>query len=82
MIELKNIDLTNISVDDQLKKVEEEDQEFLEAVLTRSKDHVLEELCDKFQAAIGLANKVRGVTATDIMEYWPKHLDKLKNRPR
>lgn len=82
MIELKNIDLSHITVDNQLKKVEEEDQEFIEAIFSLSKDHALEELCDKFQAALGLAEKVRGITAAEVMEYWPKHMDKLKNRPR
>lgn len=81
-IKFKNIDLSSISIEDQVKKVEEEDQEFIEAIFSGSKDHALEELCDKFQAALGLAEKVRGITAAEVMEYWPKHMDKLKNRPR
>lgn len=82
MITLKNIDLSSVTVEDQIKKVEEEDREFLEAVFSGSKDHVLEELCDKFQAAIGLAEKTHGITAAQIMEYWSVHMDKLNHRPR
>lgn len=82
MIELKNIDLSNVSISEQLNKSEEEDLEFQEAIFTGTDEEVLEELCDKIQAALGLAAKVRGITAADVMSYWDIHLDKLKNRPR
>lgn len=82
MIELKNIDLSNVEMEEQVEKVFEEDREFIHAIIRGTKKEVIEELCDKFQAALGLAEKVRGITAAEVMQYWPKHLEKMEHRPR
>lgn len=82
MIELKNIDLTGVKMQEQLEKVVEEDREFIQALVKGTDEELIEELCDKFQAAIGLVERVRGITVKDIEKYWPTHLEKLKNRPR
>ena len=61
MIELKNIDLSKVSIYEQISKVAEEENEFMEA--------------------LGLVQKL-GIDANEVMKYYPKHLEKTKNRPR
>lgn len=80
-IELKNIDLSGVSIEEQTSKVIEEDIEFLRALNSNSKKEVVGEIWDTFQARIGLAY-MEGVTARDIMNGYQIHLEKLKNRPR
>lgn len=83
----KNIDLSKITFINQIKKTQEEDKEFLEAIMQYklgigSREHVKEEICDKFQAALGLAEK-QGIPAEEIEEYFnTTHVEKIKNRPR
>lgn len=83
----KNIDLSMVTFMDQIKKTEEEDKEFLEAIFQYklgigSREHVKEEICDKIQAALGLAEK-QGIPANEIEEYFnTTHNEKIKNRPR
>ena len=81
-IELKNIDLSEVSIEEQTAKVIEEDIEFLKALNNNNHSEIIEELLDTFQARIGLAYLKCGITAKDIMEGYPMHLEKLKNRPR
>lgn len=83
MIELKNIDLSNVSIEEQLKKIDEEENEFMECLVNpeESKEHTIEEFLDTVQAMIGLLYKL-GITAQDVMDYYPNHLKKLEKRPR
>lgn len=77
-IELKNIDLSNISMTEQWDKVAEEDIEFEES------DDIFEmisEFWDTAQARLGILQKL-GVDAKIVMKYYPEHLKKLENRPR
>ena len=77
-IELKNIDLSNISMTEQWDKVAEEDIEFEES------DDIFEmisEFWDTVQARLGILQKL-GVDAKIVMKYYPEHLKKLENRPR
>lgn len=83
----KNIDLSKVSFVSQIEKVREEDKEFLEATMQYklgygNKEHIKEELCDKIQAALGLAEK-QGIPAEEVEEYFKTiHIEKLKSRPR
>ena len=86
MIELKNIDLRKVSIREQYKKAAEEEDEYWEALNgfirgIDTKEHVIEEFFDWIQAELGILEK-RGITADEVMEYYPKHLEKIKNRPR
>ena len=92
MIELKNIDLTGITLKEQMNKVSEEETELLDALnkynlsinskeREYSREHIKEEYCDVVQVWLGLLDKY-GITAKEVMEYYPKHLKKLEHRPR
>ncbi|MBY6789229.1 UNVERIFIED_ORG: hypothetical protein B2H98_05380 [Clostridium botulinum] len=87
-ITLKNIDLTGITISDEMVKVAEEDSELDKALLEYccnntkdTKDHVIEEYWDTVQARLGLLQKC-GINAHEIMQGYYKHLVKLKDRPR
>lgn len=80
-IELKNIDLTAISLHEQWDKVFEEDTEFYKAMQNSDRDNQLEEFWDTVQARLGILRK-HGIPAKEVMEYYHKHLKKLENRPR
>lgn len=80
-IELKNINLDNVSLMEQVDKAQEEEQEFWEAYGEQNKEHLLEEFYDSIQAKLGLMYKL-GITAEEVMEAYSKHLEKIKNRPR
>lgn len=86
MINLKNIDISKVNLKAQLKKCLEEETEFYEAyneALTKEseREHLIEEFYDCMQSKLGLLYKL-GISAYDVMEYYPKHLEKLKHRPR
>lgn len=86
MIELKNIDLSKVSIRGQFKKVIEEHEELIDALdglykTEDTKEHVIEEYWDVVQSYLGVLSKY-GITAKEVMEYYPKHLEKIKNRPR
>ena len=88
MIELKNIDLSKETLCNQIKKSQEEDVELWEAIQDYERDkteynrnHVIEEYWDRMQADLGVLYKL-GISAYDVMEYYPNHLEKLKHRPR
>lgn len=80
-MKLYNIDLSTVSYKQQLEKIKEEDKEFKEALTKNDDDHILEEFWDTVQARLGLLDKI-GLDANKVMEYYPKHLEKIKNRPR
>lgn len=77
-IELKNIDLSNITMGEQWDKVAEEDEEFRKSNRTLN---IIEEFWDTVQARLGILQKL-GVDAKIVMKYYPEHLKKLENRPR
>lgn len=81
-IKLINIDLTGITVLEQLLKVREEEKEFLVAIESADQTNAIEELFDTVQSKLGLLEKIFGTTASEVMKEYPKHLEKLKNRPR
>ena len=95
MIELKNINLDNISAEQQYYKVFEELHELKDAekelyyeyliygsATKQLKDHYIEELLDVLQVGIGFADKM-GISIRDIEEHYNNnHLEKLKHRPR
>jgi phosphoribosyl-ATP pyrophosphohydrolase len=87
-IHLKNIDLTGISKREQYDKFIEEETEFRcafrEFTFTRKekdKFHAIEEFCDMLQSALGML-QLEGITAEEVMERYPFHLEKLPFRPR
>lgn len=87
MIELKNIDLSKVEPAEQLSKLNEEHEEFVESIIDHSygkeisNEHMIEEFWDMVQAGLGLLSK-EGVYADEVMAGYPKHLEKIKHRPR
>lgn len=81
MIELKNINLENVTLMDQLLKVSEEKAEFRLAVIKNDSENAVEEFFDMMQAGLGALSKM-GMNAEYVMDQYPKHLEKIKNRPR
>lgn len=81
MIKLKNIKLDGITLTDQIQKVYEEVNEFEMAVINGDIDNAIEELFDLMQAGLGALDKM-GMNAEYVMQQYPKHLEKIKNRPR
>lgn len=84
-VKLTNIDLSKVKFEEQVAKVEEEQEEFEQALSglnsDTQKDHIIEEFWDMVQANIGLLT-FYGIGAERLMNGYPKHLDKLINRPR
>lgn len=88
MIELKNIDLSKVTLCNQIKKSQEEDVELWEAIqdyerekTEKNREHVIEEFWDRMQADLGVLYKL-GISAYDVMLDYDKHIEKIKNRPR
>lgn len=88
-ITLKNIDVSEISLEDQMKKLYEERHEFemavLEALCNRTPEndrHAIEELLDEFQAGLSYLQKTLGITAQEVMDHYYLHEEKIRNRPR
>lgn len=82
MIELKNIDLRSVTKEEQSEKVKEEITELMIAIKFGTDDEVIEETLDTVQSLLGLILKRRNITAYEVMEQYPNHLEKLKFRPR
>ena len=88
-IELRNIDLTGLTLIDEINKAEEERKELYEAIVeygyypgTESKKHLLEESCDNIQVMLSILKTV-GIDIQEIVEYWnTEHLRKIQLRPR
>jgi phosphoribosyl-ATP pyrophosphohydrolase len=79
--QLVNINLNHITKEQQLNKIHEEDEEFLQAVKLNDYDNMIEEFWDCVQVRLGYLN-MHGIRATEVMNGYNKHLRKLKNRPR
>ena len=88
-IQIRNINLGNLTLVDEMNKDDEERKEFFEALITylydrkeESKEHLLEETCDRIQVLFS-ALKTIGIESEELAVYWnSKHLEKIKNRPR
>lgn len=94
-IELRNIDLSKISIGEQLLKVQEENVEFFEACkeyisktlfddiskkeIKQLKEHVIEEFWDTVQSKIGYMDKIN-ISVEEITAGYIKHLEKMENR--
>ena len=81
-IQLKNIDLSEVTLGQQINKVVEERSELFDALNKfkedeDTKEHVIEELYDNIQALLGLVQKF-GISAEEVMEGYPKFLEKFK----
>ena len=88
-ITLRNIDVSDITLEDQIDKLHEERHEFemavLEALVDRNYEHdkhAIEELLDEFQAGLSYLYKTLGITAQEVMDHYYLHEEKLKLRPR
>ncbi|NFL87496.1 hypothetical protein FDB24_14840 [Clostridium botulinum] len=95
-IQLINIDLSKVTIVEQMSKADEEKKELEDAVLLyttkksnnedmkeieNERNHVIEEFWDTVQANLGILDKI-GINAQEVMEGYPEHLVKLKDRPR
>lgn len=97
MIELKNIDLKDLTLMDELNKADEEVKEFKDVVhehlylkndnwskkaINESREHIKEEFCDVVQSHLSVI-KILGIDIQEISEYWNTvHNEKIKSRPR
>lgn len=82
MRELKNINLDGVTIGQQLDKEREEEMEFSDAMQQGTDIEVIEEFWDTVQAKLGLMYVIRDITAEQVMKEYPKHLEKIKDRPR
>lgn len=88
-IELRNINLTGLTLIDEINKSEEERKELSDAILeygyyptTESKKHLLEESCDNIQVILSELKTI-GIDIQEIADYWnTEHLRKIQLRPR
>lgn len=80
-IELKNIDLDNISLKEQLEKVVKESKKLQHFIMNEPIENIIGEFWNVVQANLGLLSKL-GINEDRVMEYYPKHLEKLKYRPK
>jgi phosphoribosyl-ATP pyrophosphohydrolase len=81
-IKLRNIDLTDVNILNQIIKVKEEEYEFIQAIIKEDIDNAIEEFYDTLQAKLGLLQKKFNISADDVMKQYYKHVNKIKNRPR
>lgn len=88
-ITLMNIDISDISLEEQIQKLDEERQEFemavFEALVDRSPEndaHAIEEAFDEIQAVLSYLQKTLGISAQEVMDHYYLHEAKLKLRPR
>lgn len=88
-ITLRNINLTGLTLVDELLKADEEETEFKQALISYlqdrhevSREHLLEELCDTIQVKLSTMKTI-DIDIEEIVAYWnTKHLEKIKDRPR
>ena len=85
-IQLKNIDLGNVTVGEQRNKVIEDRKEFTSTVYDyffsydydeKTGKHAIESFWNMVQSGIGLLQKI-GINADEVMEYYNKHLGGIK----
>lgn len=81
-IVLKNIDLTGITLDEEIEKLDEEIMELTYELVNGNRETITEEFWDVVQAVMGLIQLNNGITAEQLMAEYYKHEEKLKSRPR
>lgn len=81
MIELKNIPLEGITIEQQISKIYEEVDEFVQTVIKSDVTNAIEELFDMGQSGLGALQKM-SLSADYVMSQYPRHLEKIKDRPR
>lgn len=79
-IELKNIDLDNISLKEQLEKVAKETNELQHFLLNEPVENIISKFWNVVQANLGVLSKL-GINADRVMEYYPRHLAMLEHKP-
>lgn len=80
-VELQNINLDGITQQEQIKKVYEEVDEFVQAIIKGDATNAIEEYFDVLQSGLGALQKM-GLDAEYVMSQYGKHLEKIKDRPR
>lgn len=80
-VELRNINLDGITQGEQIKKVYEEVDEFVQAITKHDATNAVEEFFDVLQASLGALQKM-GLSADYVMSQYGKHITKIKDRPR
>lgn len=80
-VELKNINLEGITQGEQIQKIYEEVDEFVQAVIKGDITNAVEEYFDVLQSCLGALQKM-GLSAEYVMSQYGKHLSKIKDRPR
>ncbi|OPJ62062.1 DUF3850 domain-containing protein [Clostridium chromiireducens] len=78
-VELKNTGGNETTLINQLRKVEEENDEFETAIIKNDINNAIEEFWDKVQSSLGALEKI-GIKADIVIEDYQKHLDKIRNR--
>ena len=86
-IQLKNVDMNEVTLEQQVSKILEGRSELFDALnkfnkLKEDKDakeHVIEKLCSNIQALLGLVQKY-GITAEEVAERYPEHLNKMEQK--
>ena len=85
-IELKNINLNGLTLEDEIKKFEEEYKEFMNVITGKDNDtsffHAVEEMFDMVQAALGVIFLKYKKKASAVMRLYQYHELKIMNRPR
>ena len=88
-IQLKNIDLTDYTLEEEKAKLLEEINELIKITVdidaNNSFEHFSEETFDILQVSIGIAEKKYKKSADDLMQEYSKHLLKMEqrgNKPR
>lgn len=80
-VELKNINLDGITQQEQINKIYEEVDEFIQAIIKGDVTNAIEEYFDVLQSGLGALQKM-GLSADYVMSQYGKHEDKIKDRPR
>ena len=88
-IQLKNIDLTGHTLEEEKTKLLEEINELIKITvdidINNSFEHFCEEAFDILQVCVGIAEKKYLKSADDLMKEYSKHLLKMEargNKPR
>ena len=88
-IQLKNIDLTGYTLEEEKAKLLEEINELIKITIdadaNNSFEHFCEETFDILQVCVGIAEKKYEKSADDLMKEYAKHLLKMEqrgNKPR
>ena len=88
-IQLKNIDLTDYTLEEEKAKLLEEINELIKITVdidtNNSFEHFCEEAFDILQVCVGIAEKKYKKSANDLMKEYSKHILKMEqrgNKPR